>query len=114
MSTQDLILIGLIVTSIASLIAAIQATRNGNKEALTKYVTAKTSDVELTTILEQRFARLSPTAQESIMKLIRVADPLTDYWPGDLDNHVVNWVKEISDAVPVKDKPVITADMAHG
>lgn len=103
---DDLLLVGLGATTVVSLVVAVLAfLRTRDVKVLEKLVTEKTGDAELTTALEKRFARLSPTAQEAIFKLIRVADPLTDFWPSDLDDRVVAWVKEITDGTPLKDKP---------
>lgn len=105
---KDLILIGMGATTIVTLVLVlITFARTRDPKVLRKFVTSKTDDVELTTVLEQRFARLSPTAQETILRLIRVADPFTDYFADDLPKHTVDWLKEITDKVPVKDKPPV-------
>lgn len=107
--SSETALLGMFALVAASFVMALAAfIRTRDVTPLEKFVTARTTDLELTSVLEQRFMRLSPAAQESIMKLIRVADPITDYWPGDLDNRVVAWLQEITDAVPVKSKPPIT------
>lgn len=106
MSSEDIKTLGIIAAFVLSASALILTfVRTRDVKPLAAFVETKIADVELTTELEQKFARLPLARQEAIQKLIDIADPFTNLWPGDLDNRVAAWLKEIVDATPLKDKP---------
>lgn len=74
---------------------------------LNQYVDTTVANIELTSELELQFSRLPLARQEAISKLIDVADPLARFWPGDLDDKTVAWLREIVDDLPMRDKPVL-------
>lgn len=102
----DLARVIIIVSVLGGLGVAIwSGIRTGQlSNKLNNYVETTIANVELTSELELQFSRLPLARQEAISKLIDVADPLAKFWPGDLDDKTVAWLKEIVDGVPVVDK----------
>lgn len=63
---------------------------------LQKFVTVSTSDAARNAELARQFQRVDPDVQATVRQLLNVADPLTDFIPGDMDGRVVHWLKEIT------------------
>lgn len=102
---SDTEIVGLfVVAGVALIVAIFAAFRTRNIKPLETFIDGRVEDVQLTSELELQFSRLPLARQEAIMKLIDVADPFTKFWPGDLDDKTVAWLKEIVDGVPVVDK----------
>lgn len=98
-SSDELIILGFLVAGLIAFLARLISSRDpiqAATDAFNFYVTSS----EAARANERRFLRLPEDARQTIQQLIDVADPLTPFVPGDLDQRAVTYLRNITDGKP--------------
>lgn len=75
-------------------ISVVNFVRTGKIEHLQNYF-ERVTNLATPEKLGPKFARLEPEVQDFVTDLVKLADPATKFFPGDMDDRGVQWLKDI-------------------